>query len=247
MAHDVRSAVKDRPANIVSQPLVVKHESANGFRKLVTLPLALTPSCVVGPGIGSRSPYGFDGIGGSTQFVCSDVRDGPGLARRVRSIPGRPPQVPGRAHRMSTRRASLHHLDLTTCPSPGMLDRLAGPGVLRVGHLKQVENVLCARCRPQRQKVVVRIGQAATAPDRHKAGVPDLRQNHVDILLTGPRAAVRQTSSDYSMPLTSPKRQSSTGIKRPNRAVGAVAERAWLLNRQPGPVRQSRIRFCRHH
>lgn len=183
LAHDVSSAVKDRPANVVAQPLVVKHEPSNGLRKLVTLPLALTPSCVAG--IGSRGSCGLDGIGGSTQFVCSDVRDGPGLARRVRSIPGRPPQVPGRAHRMSTRGASLHHLDLTTCPSPGMLDRLAGSRVLRVGHLKQVENVLCARCRPQRQKLVVRIGQAATAPDRHKAGVSDLRQNHVDILLTG--------------------------------------------------------------
>jgi hypothetical protein len=36
-----RSAVKHRPADVVSQPLVVEHELANRLRELVTLPLTL--------------------------------------------------------------------------------------------------------------------------------------------------------------------------------------------------------------
>ena len=36
-----RSAVKHRPADVISQPLVVKHELANCVRELVTLPSAL--------------------------------------------------------------------------------------------------------------------------------------------------------------------------------------------------------------
>jgi hypothetical protein len=40
VAPDARSAVKHRPADVVSQPLVVKYEIVNLLRELVTLPLA---------------------------------------------------------------------------------------------------------------------------------------------------------------------------------------------------------------
>ena len=40
-----RSAVKHRPADVVTQPLVVKYELANRLRELVTLPLALKSPC----------------------------------------------------------------------------------------------------------------------------------------------------------------------------------------------------------
>jgi hypothetical protein len=45
LAPDARSAVKHRPADVVSQPLVLKYEVANRFRELVTLPLALESPC----------------------------------------------------------------------------------------------------------------------------------------------------------------------------------------------------------
>jgi hypothetical protein len=122
-APHARSAVKHRPADVVPQPLVVKHELANRLRELVTLPVALESPCGLALAFWRGSTCGLDRIGGCTEFVCRDVCDGPGLASSVRGTPCCPAQVPGRAHCMATRRASLHHLDLTTHPGAGVLDR----------------------------------------------------------------------------------------------------------------------------
>jgi len=59
------------------------------------------------------------------------VCDGPGLASSVRGIPRCSTQVSGRAHCMAARRASLHHLDFTTHPGAGVLDRFTWSWVLR--------------------------------------------------------------------------------------------------------------------
>jgi hypothetical protein len=55
------------------------------------------------------------------------VCDNPGLASSVRGMPCCPSKVPGRAHGMAARRASLHHRDLTTHPGAGMPDRFTWP------------------------------------------------------------------------------------------------------------------------
>ena len=139
------------------------------------LPPALKSSGGVALTLRRGSTCGLDRIGSSTEFVRGDVGDGSGLASSVRGMPCSPTQVSGRAHRMAARRASLHNLDLATHPSAGLLDRLTRSWVLRLSRLEQVKNVLCARCRPKSQKLVIRIGQGATAADRHKARVSDLR------------------------------------------------------------------------
>jgi len=59
-----------------------------------------------------------------------------------------------------------------------MLDRLARPGVLGLNRLEQVEDLLCARRRPQRQQPVIHVGEAPAAADRHEAWVSDLREDH---------------------------------------------------------------------
>ena len=148
------------------------------------LPPALKSSGGVALTLRRGSTCGLDRIGSSTEFVRGDVRDGPGLASSVRGMPCSPTQVSGRAHRMAARRASLHHRDLATHPSAGMLDRLTRSWVLRLSRLEQVKNVLCARCRPKSQKLVIRIGQGATAADRHKARVSDLREDHAGTSIT---------------------------------------------------------------
>src|SRR5262249_10247136 len=76
----VRSAVKHRPADVVPQPLVVKHELVNRLRKLVTLPAALEPPGALARAVRRASTRGLDRIGGRAEFVRGDVRDGPGLA-----------------------------------------------------------------------------------------------------------------------------------------------------------------------
>jgi hypothetical protein len=80
---DARSAVKHRPADVVPQPLVVKYELANRLRELVTLPLALKSPCGLAPALRRGSTCGLDRVGGRTELVHGDMRDGPGLVGSV--------------------------------------------------------------------------------------------------------------------------------------------------------------------
>jgi hypothetical protein len=101
------------------------------------------------------STYGLDRIGGRTKFVRGDVCDGPCLASSVRGMPCCPTQVSGRAHCVAARRASLHHLDLTTRPSAGVFDRFTRSRVVRLTRLEQVKDVLRARRRPKGEEMVI--------------------------------------------------------------------------------------------
>ena len=166
-----RSAVKRGPADVVPQTLVVKHELANGLRELVTLPLALESPGGLALAFWYGSTCGLDRIGGRTEFVRGDVRDGPGLASSVRGMPCCPPKVPGRSHCLAARRASPHHRDLTPHPGAGVLDRFAWSRVIRLSRLEQVKDMLCARRRPQSEEMVIRISEGPTAANRHEARV----------------------------------------------------------------------------
>jgi hypothetical protein len=79
---------------------------------------------------------------------------------------------------MPARRASLHHPDLATRPGPRMLDRLTRSPVRGLNRLEQVEDVLGARGRPQREEMVVGIGERPAAPDRHQPGIPHFGEDH---------------------------------------------------------------------
>jgi hypothetical protein len=139
-----RSAVKRRPADVVPQPLVVKHELAYRFGELVTLPMALESTCGVALALWRGSACGLDRIGGRTEFVRGDVRDSPGLASGVRGMACCATQVSGCPHRMPAGRASLHHIHLTTHPGAGVLDRFSWASVFRLGRFEQVKDVLRA-------------------------------------------------------------------------------------------------------
>jgi hypothetical protein len=152
---DARSAVKHRPADVIPQPLVVKHELANRFRELVTLPPALESSCAIGLAFRHGSTRGLDRIGRRTELVRGDVRYDPGLASGVRGMPGCPTQVSRRGHCLAGHRAGLGHLDLATHPGASMLDRLTRSWVLRLNRLEQVKDVLRARCRPKSEELVI--------------------------------------------------------------------------------------------
>ena len=104
------------------------------------------------------------------------VPDKPGLASGVRRMPCCPTQVSGRGHCIAGRRAGMGHLHLATHPGASMLDRVTRARVLRLSRLEQVKDVLRARCRPEREELVIRIGESPTAADRHEAQVPDLRR-----------------------------------------------------------------------
>jgi hypothetical protein len=84
---DARSAVKHRPADVVPQPLVIEHQLANRLRELGALPLALGSACGFTFGFRRGSTSRLDRLGGRAELVRGDVRDGPGLASRVRGMP----------------------------------------------------------------------------------------------------------------------------------------------------------------
>ncbi len=176
--NDGGSAVEHRPADLVAQPLIVQHEFADRFRKLVALPAALPPpgSLLLALHRGStRCSYR---VGSSAKFVRGDMRDDGGLAGGIGGMPGSSAQVPGRAHRMATRRASLHHFHLATRPPAGMFDRLARSSIRRPSQLEEVEHMLRAGRRPQRQQSVIRVGERPAAADRHEARISDRRKDH---------------------------------------------------------------------
>jgi hypothetical protein len=112
--------------------------------------------------------------------VRGDVGDDGGLPRRVRRMPWRSTQVPGRSHRTAAGRTSLHHLDLPAHPGAGVLDRAARSRVLGLRRLEAGKDVLGAQCRPQSQQLVIRIGERPAAADGDEARVPDLREDHAE-------------------------------------------------------------------
>ena len=171
LAPDARSAVKHRPADVVPQPLVVKDELANRRWELVTLPPALESPLALALTFWRASTYGLDRISGRTELVRGDMRHHRGLTGSVCGVPSGAAQLSRRSHGMAARRASLHHLDLATHPGAGMLDRLTRSWVLRLSRLEEVKDVLRARRRPQREELVIRIGEGPTAADRHETRV----------------------------------------------------------------------------
>jgi hypothetical protein len=177
-----RSAVKHRPADVVSQPLIIEHERANRRWELVTLPPALESPCGIAVAVRRGSACGLDGIGGRTEFVRGDVCDGPRLASSERGMPCCPTQDPGRPHGMAARRASLHHRDLTTHPAAGVLDRVTWSWVPRLNRLEQVKDVLRTQRRPESEEMMIRVGEGPTATKRDEARVPNLREDHGALL-----------------------------------------------------------------
>src|SRR5215212_7303792 len=75
-------------------------------------------------------------------------------------------------------RAGLRHFDLAARPCPSLLDGLAGARVGGLHRLEEGQDVLCARGRPQGEKLMVRIRERAAAADGDEARVAYLRENH---------------------------------------------------------------------
>jgi len=167
-----------RPAEVVPQPLVVEYELANRLWELVALPPALETPCALALSFQRGRTCGLDRIGRRTELVRGDVCDGRGLAGSVRGMPCCPTQVSGRGHGMAGRRASLGHRDLATRPGAGPRDRLTRSRVRRLRRREEVKDVLRARCRPQGEELVIRVGEDPTTADRHETRVAVFREDH---------------------------------------------------------------------
>ena len=95
------SAVEHRPADVVSQPLIVQDQFANRIRELFALPTALEPAGALTLASGSRRTRGLDRVGRSTELVCGDMRHHRRLAGSICGMARRSAQIPGRRHRMA--------------------------------------------------------------------------------------------------------------------------------------------------
>jgi hypothetical protein len=84
---------------------------------------------------------------------------------------------------MAARRASPHHLDLTTHPRTGVLDRFTWSWIPRLNRLEQVEDVFRTRRRPQSEKMMIRISKGPTATKCDETRIPNLREDHGRALL----------------------------------------------------------------
>jgi len=172
------SAVEHRPADLVSQPLILQDEFANRIGELFALPTALEPAGALTIACGGGRTRGLDRVGRSTKLVCGDMRHHCRLAGSICGVPSGSAQLSCRSHGMATRRARLRHRDRAARPCPNLLDRLARPQIRGLRRLEEVQNVLCARGRPQSQEPMVGVGERAPAADGDEARVAVFGEDH---------------------------------------------------------------------
>jgi hypothetical protein len=200
------STIEHRPANLVSQPLILQDEFANRIRELFPLPTALEPTGALTLTSGGRSTRGLDRVGRSTELVRRDVRYHCRLAGSICGVPSGSTQLPCRRHSMTTCRTGLRHPDLAVRPCPNLLDRLTGPRVQGLFRLEQVQNVLCTRRRPQSQEPMVGIRERPPAADRDEARIAGFGEDHGCTLPGCICPTYLSSTARYRVPLPRPGR-----------------------------------------
>jgi hypothetical protein len=102
---------------------------------------------------------------------------------------------------MAARRARLGHHDLTTRPGASLFDCLTRSWVLRPSRLEEAKDMLGARCRPQGEEPVIRIGERPATADGHETRVALFRKDHIQHsfcshLPNGQRLAARRLDAE---------------------------------------------------
>ena len=124
------SAVEHRPADLVSQALILQDELANRIGELFALPLTFETAGALTLASGDGRTRGLDR--GAAQLSCRSL----GMASRI---------------------ARLRHLDLAPYPSSCQLDCLARSHISRLFRIEQMQHVLRAVGCPPGEKPVVRV------------------------------------------------------------------------------------------
>ena len=172
------SAIERKPAQLVAQALIVEHEFSDLVRELSALPLALQAASRLALVFSRCCPRRPDRVGRSTELVGRHMAHRRGLAGGVRGMARRPAQVSGGGVCMAGRNAGLSPPDLAPRPRTPELDRptwtvVRGPCLLEV-----VQHVLRAVSRPDRQKAVNVVFEAAAATHGDEPLIPDLGEDH---------------------------------------------------------------------
>jgi len=176
--HQVRSAIERRPADVVSQSLIIQDQIADRIRELFALPAALKSPDMLALAIRSGCTRGPDCVGCRTEFVCRDMCYRCGLAGSIRGVPSGPAQLSCRSLCMASRRAGLGHRNFAARPCPSLLNCVTRPRVRRRRRLKEVQDVFRTRCGPQGEQLMVGVGERPPAADGDEAMVAVFREDH---------------------------------------------------------------------
>jgi len=172
------SAVEHRPADVVSQPLIIDDEFTNRIWELFTLPPALEPAGAFALAFRGCRAGRFDSVGSRAKFVCGNVRNRSRLPGGICGVPRGSAQRSCRSHGVATRRAGLRHRDFAAYPCPSLIDRPSRPRVGRSRRLEAVQHVRCTRGRPQGEQLMVGVCERAPAADGDQARVAVFREDH---------------------------------------------------------------------
>ena len=86
--HSGLSAVEHRPADVVSQPLIIQDQLADRVRELFALPSALEPPGALTLAFRSGCTRRLDRVGRCSELVRGDVRHRRGLAGGICGMAG---------------------------------------------------------------------------------------------------------------------------------------------------------------
>ena len=185
------SPVERKPAQLVAQPLVVEHKFSDLVGELSALPPGFQAASRLTFDFNRCRPRRPDRVGRRTELVGRHMAHRCGLAGGVRGMPCCPTQVSGGSVCMAGRRAGLCPPDLTSRPGTPEVDCPTWTVVLRPCLLEVVQHVLGAVSRPDRQKAVIVVLEAAAATHGDEPRIPNLGEDHqfAISLLCPPRIA----------------------------------------------------------
>ncbi len=179
-----RLAVEDRPADLVTQPLVIQYEIANLLRQSLTLPATLLPTSALALAFRSSGPCRLDRVRSCTELVGCHVGDRRRLASGVCRPPRRTGQLSGCGVGVACCRARLGHRYLATYPRPSLLHRTARPRIRGLGRLEKRQDVFSAFSRPLSEESMMGVFQRAPATDGDESGIAHLGEDHSSAHLT---------------------------------------------------------------
>ena len=131
-----------------------------------------------------RCLYGPDRVGRGTKIMLGHTAYAGSLAGGVGRVAGGPAHRASSTHRVSTARASGHHLDFAGGPGASRGDGVARSHVGGLVVVKQIQHVVGASGGPDAQEPMIGIGQCAPTGDRDQARITVLGQDHPDHIAT---------------------------------------------------------------
>jgi hypothetical protein len=190
-----RSAVEDRPAQVVPQPLIIEHEFADLRSESIALPRALKASGICAVTFGSRCAHGSDRIRRRTELMGRHMRNRRRLSSGMSSLAGCAGHLSRCCIRRECSRPALAHRDHATRPGPHQLDRAPRSGVAGPLLLEEAKDVLGTIGRPDGKEMMVGVGQRPPTTHRDEPRISDLGQDHrpTHVALTPRFAACRDS------------------------------------------------------